>query len=136
MYHSIGRQGFASYRWDNFKKDILAISARDFWVASMNDITLYILEKEKTQINIKKVKYNGTMEQLEVTLSDGLDNQRFDQPLTLIFTPPLGWAGLSVKVTQNGKVVDWMFLGKETALISLRPNEQPYIFKPWYPEVP
>ena len=42
-------------------------------------------------------------------LSDGLDNERFDQPLTLIFTLPPEWVGQPVHITQNERHIDWIF---------------------------
>ena len=131
MYHNIGRyEGWGFYRWDDFRQDMQAIAARDFWVAPMNDIVLYIREREKAVVEMETMEQDGRTEQIRVTLSDGLDNERFDQPLTLMFTPPPDWAGRPVHIAQNGQHVDWIFPDAETVLVSLRPNEAPYILKP------
>ncbi len=132
VYHNIGRSsGFGPYRWEHFQSDMRAIAARDFWVASMNEVTLYMREREQAEVTMTIVEQDGAIASIQAVLSDGLDNQRFDQPLTLIFTPPADWAGLPVRVTQNNRLVDWIFLGDGPAIVSLPPNEQPYTFQPW-----
>ena len=71
---------------------------------------------------------------ISVTLSDGLDNDRFDQPLTLIVTPPADWRGRPVRVTQNGRHVEWIFPDAETAqtvLVSLPPDEESFVLEPF-----
>ena len=71
---------------------------------------------------------------ISVTLSDGLDNDRFDQPLALIVTPPADWCGRLVRVTQNGRHVEWIFPDAETAqtvLVSLPPNEESFVLEPF-----
>lgn len=135
VYHNIGRSSAtaASYPWQGFKADMRAIAERDFWVAPMNDVVLYLRQREKAEATLRAVAENGLTSRIEVVLADGLDNDRFDQPLTLIFAPPPDWAGLPVRVTQNGQLVDWIFADGQTALISLRPNEAPYILRPWRP---
>ena len=131
MYHNIGRAtGWGPYGWEDFQGDVRAIAARDFWVAPMNDIVLYIREREKAVVEMETTERDGTTEQIRFTLSDGLDNERFDQSLTLIFTPPSEWAGLPVHVTQNGRHIDWIFPDAEAATFSILPDEKPYTLKP------
>ncbi len=132
MYHNIGRTtGWGPYGWEDFQEDVRAIAARDFWVAPMNDVVLYIREREKAVVEMEATERDGTTEQIHLNLSDGLDNERFDQPLTLIFTPPPDWAGLPVHVTQGGRHIDWIFpQAGEATTFSLLPDERPYILKP------
>ena len=130
-YHNIGRDtGWGPYGWEDFQGDVRAIAARDFWVAPMNDVVLYIQEREKAVVDTETMEQDGTTEQIRLTLSDGLDNDRFDQPLTLIFTPPSEWAGLPVHVTQDGRHVAWIFPDAGTATFSILPDEKPYILEP------
>ncbi len=134
VYHAIGMStGWGPYRWEDFQEDMRAIAARDFWVAPMNDIVLYLREREKAVVEMNAMEQDGATKQIKITLSDGLDNERFDQPLTLIFSPPADWAGLPVRITQNERTVDWIFLDADTAQVSLRPNEEPYVLEAWHP---
>ncbi len=132
VYHNIGRStGWGPYGWEDFQGDVRAIAARDFWVAPMNDVVLYIREREKAVVEMAATERDGTTEQIRFALSDGLDNERFDQPLTLVFTPPSDWAGLPIHVTQDGRHVDWIFpAAGEAATFSVPPDEKPYIIKP------
>ena len=131
MYHSIGHyEGWGFYRWDDFRSDMQAIAERDFWVAPMNDIVLYIQERENATVEWRHWNRDGETKLIVVTLSDGLDNARFDQPLTLLFTPPPEWAGLPVHITRNGQHIDWIFPDGGTVMFSVLPDGEPYIIKP------
>ena len=67
-----------------------------------------------------------------------MDNERFDQPLTVGFAPPPDWAGLPVRITQDGGYVGWALPGDDgdadgVMLASLLPNERAYELRAWYP---
>ena len=57
-YHAIGHTDstYGFYTMDNFISDLEEIKARDFWVASMNDVTLYIYERNPDTGNIFRRK--------------------------------------------------------------------------------
>ena len=129
-YHSIGQRHWGWYDWDEFRKDVQSIAARDFWTASMNDITLYVRERENAVITVELVEGSGGTESIEITLSDGLDNVRFDQPLTILFDQPTDWVGRPFTVSQNGEVLDELVFDTEAAALSLKPNERPYVLRP------
>lgn len=132
VYHNVGvydRYGF--YDRATFEADMRAIAARDFWVASMNAVVLYIRERERAVVTVEPVGPDvAAPVRLRVTLSDGLDNERFDQPLTLRFRPPPSWAGRAVSVLRDGRAVAELAPVAGTALVSLLPDERPYVFQP------
>lgn len=131
MYHSIGNTaGYGYYEWDDFQHDLRAVAERDFWVAPMGEVVLYILEREKATVAINTIATDGRIERVDVTLADGLDNARFNQPLTLLFTPPPDWAGQAIQVTQNGELIDRITMDGDVALVALLPNETTYSFQP------
>ena len=130
-YHAIGKpEWWGWYDWDEFRKDVQSIAARDFWTASMNDITLYVRERENAVITVDVVEGNAGTESIEITLSDGLDNVRFNQPLTILFDQPTDWVGRTFTVSQNGEVLDELVFDTEAAALSLKPNERPYVLRP------
>ena len=57
----------------------------------MNDITLYVRERENAVTTVELVEGGGGTESIEITLSDGLDNVRFNQSLTILFDQPTDW---------------------------------------------
>ena len=125
-YHSIGQpEHFGWYDWDEFRKDVQSIAARDFWTASMNDITLYVRERENAVITVDVAEGNAGTESIEITLSDGLDNARFDQPLTILFDQPTDWVGRPFTVSQDGELLDELVFDTQAAMLSLKPNERP-----------
>ncbi len=130
-YHAIGKpEWWGWYDWDEFRKDVQSIAARDFWTASMNDITLYVRERENAVITVDVVEGSTGTESIEITLSDGLDNVRFDQPLTILFDQPTDWVGRTFTVSQNGEVLAELVFDTQAAALSLKPNERPYVLRP------
>ena len=131
MYHNIGNPaGYGFYEWDDFQHDLRAVAERDFWVAPMGNVVLYILEREKATVAMDTIATDGRIERVDVTLADGLDNARFNQPLTLLFTPPPDWAGQPIQITQHGELIDRIATDGDVALVSLLPNETTYSFQP------
>ena len=130
-YHAIGKpEWWGWYDWDEFRKDVQSIAARDFWTASMNDITLYVRERENAVITVDVAEGNAGTESIEITLSDGLDNARFDQPLTILFDQPTDWVGRPFTVSQDGELLDELVFDTQAAMLSLKPNERPYALRP------
>ena len=130
-YHAIGKpEWWGWYDWGEFQKDIRSIAARDFWTASMNDITLYVREREHAVITVEVVEGSPGTESIEMTLSDGLDNGRFNQPLTILFDQPMDWVGRPFTVSQDGELLDELVFDTEAAMLPLKPNERPYVLRP------
>ena len=130
-YHAIGQpEWWGWYDWDEFRKDVQSIAARDFWTAPMNDITLYVRERENAVITVEVIEGSPGTESIEITLSDGLDNVRFNQPLTILFDQPTDWVGRSFTVSQDGELLDELVFETQAAMLSLKPNERPYVLRP------
>ena len=129
-YHSIGQRYWGWYAWDEFRKDVQSIVARDFWTASMNDITLYVRERENVALLVEPVKGGAGTESIAITLSDGLDNVRFNHPLTVLFDQPADWVGRPFTVTQDGETLTELVFDTEAVMLSLLPNERPYLLRP------
>ncbi len=96
----------------------------------MKDITLYVRERENAVITVEAVEGSPGTESIEITLSDGLDNGRFNQPLTILFDQPTDWVGRPFTVSQDGESLDELVFDTEAAMLSLKPNERPYVLRP------
>ena len=131
-YHAIGQsEWWGWYDWDEFRKDVQSIAARDFWTASMNDVTLYAREREKAKIAVEVFEDDlGGAQRIEMTLSDGLDNATFDHPLTILFEQPTDWLGAPFTVSQDGELLHELVFDTKTVMLSLKPNERPYVLRP------
>ena len=130
-YHAIGKpESWGWYDYDEFRKDIQSIAARDFWTASMNDITLYVRERANAVITVEVVEGSVGTESIEITLSDGLNNVRFNQPLTILFDQPTDWVGRPFTVSQDGELLAELVFDTEMAMLSLKPNERPHVLRP------
>ena len=131
-YHAIGWPG--AYGWygaDEFGKDVEAIAARDFWNASLDRVTLYVRERERAVLAVEVVAgEGGATAEVRLTLSDGLGNDRFGEPLTVLFDLPAGWEGAPVAVRQGGALLGAHAFASGAAMLDLLPNERPYVLRP------
>ena len=126
-YHNIGSEsGYGWYDADEFEKDLQSIAARDFWNGTMNDVTLYARERENVSLVAEK-RGRGASAHIAITLVDGLDNARFNQPLTVLLDLPPDWVGQPFAVWQDGVRLDEFVFDAETAMLALQPNERPYV---------
>ena len=126
-YHNIGRpKTYGWYDWGEFQKDIRSIAARDFWVASMNEITLYAREREAATLRVETFGDPG-MERIRITLSCSLDPAVFDRPLTVMFRQPADWKGVPLVLSQDGRPLGEFTFDGEDVSLSLRPSGLPYV---------
>ena len=79
-------------------------------------------------ITVEVVEGSPGTESLEITLSDGLENVRFNQPLTILFDQPTDWVGRPFTVSQDGELLDEFVFDTGAVALSLEPNERPYRF--------
>lgn len=124
-YHSIGfYEGYGFYEMEDFKSDIQAIKARDFWTISMNQAVLYIKEKKNARLLIKwgKNKFDD-VEKIIINLNDGLPDDYYDQPLTISFDIPVNWINRQLSLSRNGDQIDEFTFNSTRAKISLIPSE-------------
>jgi hypothetical protein len=131
-YHAIGRNDEEnSYETHNFLTDIAAVRAHDCWFARMRDVALYAREREAATITLDcRRDTNGRLEQVLVRLEDGLPNDVYDVPLTVVVTPPLAWQGKKLRAFLEGnpnaaqtlvpcRTTSWRF--------TVQPNGKTYI---------
>lgn len=90
-YHGIGWDGetdgrprdWGFYRRDNFFEEMLYVKQKQeegkVWLATMDDVTLYTMQRSKAEWNLKKVDHKT----FELFFDDGLDNTLYRMPLTL-----------------------------------------------------
>ena len=98
-YHSIDKpKGYGFYPLAGVQSDIEAIKARDIWIASINDATLYVRERAAARVSSRWIERAGTRSALEVSVADGLPADVYDLPLTLVVRPPASWRGHRAEV--------------------------------------
>lgn len=86
-YHSIGHpEGWGYYPHAEFIRDLDFIKANDFWSGKFASIAAYIQERNALDIQIARYFGRDMPNRFEFILSDGLDNDLYDEPLTLDFT--------------------------------------------------
>lgn len=128
-YHAIGQTNqYGYYDFENYKQDILAIAERDLWTARFNDAVLYILERKTAKAEVTwHFNENESPDKISVTVSDEYsNNERFRQPLTIMFDVPLWWKGKTVSVRKNDKEIFEVKCDSEQFKVSLPPDESTY----------
>ena len=90
-YHGIGYDGetngrpvgWGFYKRENFYTEMLYVKEKyeqgKIWLASMDDVTLYIQQRNNATYSLEKVDENN----YRLFFDNGLDNDRFRMPLTL-----------------------------------------------------
>ena len=130
-YHGVGwPDAYGWYDAGEFGKDVEAIAARDFWNAPLDRVTLYVRERERAELAVEAAAGpGGAAAEVRITVSDGLDNARFDEPLTVLFDLPEGWEGASLALHQDGERLATHEFGAGPAALDLLPNERPYVLR-------
>ena len=88
----------------------------------MNDITLYVRERENAVLTVELVEGGTGTDSIKITLSDGLDNIRFDQPTD--------WVGRPFTISQDGELLDELVFDTRAVALPLKPNERSYALRP------
>lgn len=127
-YHNIGYEiGYGYTKWEEFEKNVITIKQYDFWNAPMNNIILYIYERNHATVNIE---YDKETDSIEILLKDALPNDFFDQSLTLLFEVPDHWIGKKIGIFQESALIEEISFTEVNAKVSLLPNEIKKILKP------
>ena len=124
-YHEIKDGPGGTYGVQDFREDIRAIRQRDFWFASFSDVTLYLRERAAATVRVLPDSPAGTSS-IRLLLSDGLSDNIYDHPLTVLLTVPEYWKGERAAIIQDGVQIATVIIDSEELLLSLRPNEHPY----------
>lgn len=127
-YHSIGNEeGWGFYFMSDFMEDLEEIRSRDFWIASMNDVTLYIRERSNAVLSYDFITdSSGKIQEITILLSDELPNDLYDHPLTILFQVPEEWLGKTVGIFQSDTLLEETTFDCIDGVISLQPNERSY----------
>lgn len=95
-YHAIARLDEEnSYEASDYLTDISAVRARGSWFARMQEVVLFLREKASARLRAVQVRNNaGMLEKVFVSLDDGLLDNVYDVPLTVLISPPSYWQNM------------------------------------------
>jgi hypothetical protein len=124
-YHAIGKKKkYGFFKYEEFEKDIYSIKERNFWNASMNAITLYIRERLHAEVKIVPLyDRHKEIKEIRITVADGLPNDIYDQPLTLLLELPGSWGNTTVGLVEKKKILNTYTVTAGKGIISLKPDE-------------
>jgi oligosaccharide reducing-end xylanase len=91
---------------DTLRSSLKYLKANDdkFWVSTFGNVARYIKERDGVSV----VETRAEKSQLTLTITDELQNDIFNYPLTIRRVLPEGWK--SATVSQNGKPVKYSIL--------------------------
>jgi peptidoglycan/xylan/chitin deacetylase (PgdA/CDA1 family) len=132
-YHSIDKpHSYGFYPLGGVLRDLLAIKARDVWIASIDDVTLYVRERAAARLSYRWIDRAGDRVALDVSVADGLPPKVYDVPLTIVVQPPASWRGHRAEVHDlRGHTVTLqeVALDGRNFLLAVRPDDTTYAIK-------
>ena len=103
LFHGIDNDGgFSAIPSADLRQNLEYVKTMDakIWVSTFLDVSLYI--RERDAVNIKELSLSKR--QLTLSVTDSLDNEIYNYPLSMRYALPEGWKNM--EVLQNGKTVD------------------------------
>lgn len=127
MYHAVGiPEGWGYYPLSEFARDLDYIKERDFWSANLDMAAAYIQERNAFALEITRVEQRKGRRSYELVFADGLDNEVYDQLLTLEFRFDPGLKVRSVHFEPPlGGQADFA-VADTTVRLNILPDEQTY----------
>ena len=126
-YHSIGHpEGWGYYPHAEFVRDLNFIKANDFWSGNFASISAYIQERNALDIQIARYFGRELPSKFEFILSDGLDNNIYDEPLTFEFrfNPELDVQGVRIDPPVEG--ASYFMVYENILRLNIVPDERRY----------
>lgn len=98
-YHMIGpTDNENTYEVRDLLADIGAIRSQRTWLVRMQDAVVYLREKEAARLSIEhRRNASGRLEKVILSLNDGLPDDVYSLPLTLLMTSPVQWKGKTLR---------------------------------------
>lgn len=127
LFHSIGfPNGYAYYPREEFIKNIDMIAEEDFWSGNMDRVACYIQERNNFILFIDEVSFSPDTYAYKVSFCDGLNNEIYDQPLTLdiSFDYSANVRSMHIEPAVNG-IKDFQVENNKLQM-NIVPNEQKY----------
>ncbi|MBK7104207.1 MAG: hypothetical protein IPH62_02885 [Ignavibacteriae bacterium] len=128
-YHPIGREDLYGYYYlEDFKNDLEEIKKRDFWVASMDDITLYTYERNSAKINVTNIySKSGELENIKIKIEDNLNDLIYNVPLTVLVDLPNNWVDQPLNLHKNSQEFEKIVSETNQLKISIIPDKEEII---------
>lgn len=130
-YHSIGfpPPAYGFYDLHTFFSDLDSIRDRDFWCASMNDITLYTYERAACVVWDSVLYNDSEVSEILLRLEDHLDDDTFNHELTLNVSLPDTWVGNELQIVDGGEIIHTVTINSTTVSLNLLPNNHTYTLR-------
>jgi len=123
MYHAIGiPECWGYYPFEEFAQDLDQIAAGDFWCANLDQAAAYVQERTELAVDLQPQAGPGRAYQL--SFSDGLPDETFDEPLTVTFRFS-GLSAASLRVDPPVGTGETIAVRGDSARVQLVPAEAP-----------
>ena len=120
LMHGVGDSGYNIHP-NTCKSFFEYIGAKEsqVWAGSLTEVVQYVYEKKNAHISVDWIKENG----MSLSVSDNLNNELFDFPLTVIVDIPDGWENISVAGNGVANIVECFELdSNKFAVVNIVPD--------------
>lgn len=130
-YHGVDREGadprhlgWKALPEEMFRQTIDYLKDQGFWIGTFAEVSKYIYERDSSLLHLKNLG-----DSLTLFLDDGLDDELYNQPLTIKITLPEEWTE-GFAYSEDGRQIDSDF-SEGQLFLNLIPNGRPVIIKPY-----
>ena len=89
----------------------------------MSAVTLYIRERLHAEVKLVPVLKHKKIKEILVTVADGLPNDIYDQPLTILLDLPDSWLNKPLALVEKEKIINTFVVDSSNGMISIKPDE-------------
>lgn len=132
-YHAITTAPTTTYRFEDFKRDISAVKTRNFWIASMNTLTLYATERAKAHMETQYEHDElGALQAAVLRVEDNLPDDLYSVPLTVCLVVPTSWRNRALVLLEGNDLTqrDTVVCHADSCMITVLPNNHRYTLRP------
>ncbi len=115
--------GWQPLPFESFKSLLDYAVDQDRWIAPYGRVSRYILERQQAVIRLIRDGNNS----ITLSLTDGLDDEIFDQALTVKLKLSKPWKGAEVR--QNGQIMWSQMMEKDFLLFDVFPDRGPVVIR-------
>ena len=116
--------GWSPLSSEKFRETLLYPMEMGFWFDTFANVSKYIIERDSAILHIKNKK-----DSIELKLDDALDDNVYNQKLSVSFKKPSNWSKLMIKNQQNEDIP--YNLINDTVFIDIFPDGRPIEVKPY-----
>ena len=111
-FHSLDGTGYGNWTINTFTAYLGYLLTKNLWADSFSSIAKYARERESASLSL----ISSSEDQIVLRLADGLNNNIFDEPLTIRSEVPISWTKVRVKKGGSARTVTPIVEGAQNVI--------------------